>query len=246
MLGAVAFLVITGYGRGDFFPSVPLTRQSHYMDAASIMVLPALAVAAQAVARRVPALSLVVPLVFLIGIPGNLAALDTAVGARWEQSSRKDEQLILSLPRAALAADVPRGLVPEPHFASPVTIGWLLSGLSAGRIPTAPQPASRALDGQIELRLSLWQTNVGIDLAPCRSLRAPIVRQLVAGHHISIGHGFISIALLRNGGWTVAVKFGTPFAAPDFGLQGETLTAVRGPLTLRISPVAGHGILLCG
>ena len=243
LLGAVTFLVITGYGRGDFGSS---PRQSHYMEAAAVMVLPALAVAAQAVAHRVPVLAFVVPLVFLIGIPGNLAALDTSVGARWEGLSRQDEQLVLSLPRAPLAAKVPRSLVPEPLIHAPVTIGWLLGGLASGRVPATPQRPSPALDGEIELRLSLRQTNGLIGFAPCRSLRSPIVRELAAGQHIGVHRGSVEIALLRDSGWTADVKFGAPFAAPYFGLRGETLMAVRGPLTLRIAPGPGDKNSLCG
>ena len=76
LAGLVFFILVTAYGRGDF-PEV--AGQSHYMEVTAVMVLPALAVAAQAVANKGRVVALAVPLVFLIGIPGSLWALDDAV-----------------------------------------------------------------------------------------------------------------------------------------------------------------------
>ena len=47
---------------------------------------------------------------------------------------------MLSLPRLALATQVPRSLRPEPNLAPDVTIGWLLDALHSGRL-SRPGPA---------------------------------------------------------------------------------------------------------
>jgi len=242
LIGALAFLAITGYNRSG----LPGTaRLSHYMDAAAVMVLPALAVAAQTIARRVPKLALVVPLVFLVGIPGNLAALEDGVDAQ-EAFAEHQERLMLTVPRTSLAANTQRDLVPEPIFSSPASIGWLRTGLASGRLPTPPKHPPVTLDGEIELRLSLQQTNGLADWAPCRTLHVPVVQEVVTGQHISLGRGFVTISLLRGDRWTKAVNFGQPFADRYFARLGETLTAVRGPLVLRIGPVPNRDNWVCG
>jgi hypothetical protein len=239
--GLVAFLILTGYGRGDFPETA---RLSHYMDAAAVMLLPAIAVAAQAIAHRSSVLALAVPLVFVVGIPGNVATLIRAGDAQ-ELYARRTERTILSVPRHPLAERIPRKLSPEPIYAAPVTVGWLLDGLADGRIPAPPSDSPRGLSGQIELRLSLQQTNRITDWSPCIRVRVPVIRELRTGEHISLGRGFVRVSLLREGAWTSAVRFGDPFGR--FARRwGETLTAVRGPLTLRISPVRGADNWVCG
>jgi hypothetical protein len=241
LIGAFVFFVVTGHGRGDF-PEV--AQASHYMAAAAVMVLPALAVATQALSDRFSAVAVVAPLVFLVGIPGNLSALEDAVNTQ-EALMRRYEQVMLTAPRAPLAAAAPRSLKPEPILATPATVGWLRDALAAGRLPRAPQPHPPTLDGQIEVRLSLRQTNGIADWAPCRKLRGPTLRELAVGEHVSLGRGFVKVALLRDSGWTSGVTFGDPFGR-FYQRRGETLTAIRGPLRLRITPVRGADNWFCG
>jgi hypothetical protein len=247
LFGALVFFIVTGYARGDA-PGEgvwsSMTR-SHYVAAAAIMLLPALAVGAQALADRVHVLAPVVPLIFLIGIPGNIAAFEDAVDSQ-EPLMEGHERIMLTLPRTPRAAKAPRDLAPEPLLAPRVTVGWLLEGLAAGRLPAPPKNRPPSFDGELEVRTSIQQTNGRRDVTPCNSLRGPVLREFGMGQRVSLARGFVEIALLRESGWTVPVKFGEPFADPSFGQRGETLTAVRGPLTVRIAPVGTGENILCG
>ena len=76
LIGAVVFLVITGLGRASIILSafgqhVP----GRYLHLVAALSLPAIAVAADAVARRWWKLAPAVLALFLVGIPGNLYAL---------------------------------------------------------------------------------------------------------------------------------------------------------------------------
>jgi hypothetical protein len=249
LLGAVVFLIATGYGRGTILVQSfrgGVARDSHYLDVAAAMVLPALAVAADAVARRLPVPSLVVALVFVIGIPGNITALDD--GATRLAGGAPNNLEMLSLPRAPLAREAARSLVPEPILASQVTIGWLRSGVASGRIPPPAPHAPPGLAGQLELRLSLQQLNRSLDrgAVPCNPLRGPVVRALRRGQHLRVRHGSVYVQLFRDHAWTPAVQFGEPFAPPAaLERTGETLLAVRGPLTVQVTPLLLTGAVLC-
>jgi hypothetical protein len=54
------------------------------------------------------------------------------------------------------------------------------------------------------------------------------------------------ISLLRGDRWATGVNFGDPFADRYFVRLGVTLTAVRGPLMLRIGPVPKADNWVCG
>jgi len=71
LVAAVVFLVISGLGRS----SLHLARSGRYLHLVAALSLPAVAVAADAVARRWRILAPAVLVLFLIGIPGNLHVL---------------------------------------------------------------------------------------------------------------------------------------------------------------------------
>ena len=149
-LAAVAFslmLAITRFGLGAQFAA-----SSRYLHIIAALVLPALAVAADAMARRWRAVGIVVLALFLVGVPGNIARIGRNVGpaARY----REQRRTITALPRLHLARTAPRSLHPTPSFASEVTVGWLLDGAHAGRIP-APGPLTPGERATDNFRLSL-------------------------------------------------------------------------------------------
>jgi hypothetical protein len=74
LVGALAFLVISGVGRASALgPSI--ARQGRYMHVLAALTLPALAVAADALVRRWRLAVPVVAVLLVIGIPGNIEAL---------------------------------------------------------------------------------------------------------------------------------------------------------------------------
>src|SRR5207237_4258388 len=74
LVGAVVFLLFGGVGRASLL-GPEFARASRYLHVVTALALPALAVAANAVARRWRILAPLVLLVLLIGVPGNVREL---------------------------------------------------------------------------------------------------------------------------------------------------------------------------
>lgn len=241
LAATLAHLGAIGLGRdvmGGF--AADSSRLPWYIDPVALMVFPTLAVAATALARARPRIGWLWSLVFLAMIPVNLRALD-----EYPQSltGRESEQLMLSLPRAPLATGVPRSLTPEPILAAPVSMGWLIDALQAGRAPAPSAPPAAPLAAVIDLRLSLSQTDGMLDTASCTQ-GAQLEIELERGEHVSVERGRVMVSALHEEGWTPPVVYGQPFEWWFEPREGQTLTALRGPLTLRIAP-AGRRATVC-
>jgi len=219
LIGAALFLAIAGVGRASLFgPSV--ARSSRYLHIVAALSLPAIAVAAETLMRRWRVLGSVAIALLLVGLPGNIDFL-VNYDARVKYGLGNPD-LMLTFPRVSLARDVPRRLRPAPDLAPYVTIGWLLDGVAAGRIPR-PGRAGPVIAPTANLRLSLLQSTRPTAASQCRVLRAPLTRTLVDGESVGINGGRIRVSLAQN-----------PFIQVSYGIgYGRTLIAVHGPLTLR-------------
>src|SRR5207245_1092417 len=104
-------------------------------------------------------------------------------------------RIMLSVPRAPLAREVPAELRPEPNRAPTVTLGWLRAGVASGRVPTtrSPSPVDAATD---RLRLSLMELDDRREAA-CPPLSVPVTLDLVEGDRVGIG-GRVTVALLER------------------------------------------------
>jgi hypothetical protein len=181
LVGSPIFLAITAVGRATVLG--PATaRADRYVYLVAAMTLPALAVAADALARRQPLLFPVVLALFFAAIPGNVDALHLVTPT--------DRHLIFSLPRDPTATRVPRAVRPDPISAPWVTIGWLLDATKAGRIP---EPGVQTSDDlrRDDFRLSFLQTHTRESDAACRSqpLRLPATVALMEGDVIGVYQG---------------------------------------------------------
>ena len=165
----------------------------------------------------------------LVGVPGNLAkASDFARGQRVVDDATR--QIMLSVPRAPLAREVPPALRPEPNRASTVTLHWLFSGVASGRIPATRRPTPTEALGN-RLRLSLMELDQR-GPAACRSLVAPVVLHLAKGDRV----GIVGKVLVVLSDGPTARSGVIPFGV---GMLNQSLThtlvVVAGPLTVRIS-----------
>jgi hypothetical protein len=226
LVGSVMFLGVTAFGRFSAFGPDD-ARASRYLHLVAAMVLPAVALAADAVIRRWRLLAPAILALLVVGIPGNIRALADFERDQ-EQSQRDYKQLILSLPRIPLAKKVPRVVQPETSQASGVTIGWLLGGVASGRIPDPGPitPSQRAAD---TFRLSIEQTRTASRWKACHPLFKPITRRLGKGQSIGIRGG--------AGGILVTPASGAHAGTSELLFRpadGETLVAVAGPLTVRL------------
>jgi hypothetical protein len=153
LVGALSLLCITGYGRAGL---ALFTEKSRYLYLLIALLLPAFAVAVDAVMLRWRRVAPVVVVLLLIGVPGNINTIVNYMNRPVVQNQRFYRNMIISLPRVDAAREVPRDTIPDQEFAHFVTIGWLLDGAASGRIPKPKHisPADEAMD---TIRLSFKQ-----------------------------------------------------------------------------------------
>jgi hypothetical protein len=224
LIGAPCFMFITGIGRAA---PVPLFRSqssnvSRYLHVGAVMLLPALAFAADHVAKRWRRLAPAVAVVLAIGIPGNVRALVNETDKLVAQT-RIDRTFILSVARNPIAKDLPRSL--RPHtFAPDLTIGWLLDSVPSGRVPAPPTLTPTEVATQ----------SLGLALRPaptarpkrCRALRTPVVRVLRKAEALRVASGTVDVVYLSPEG-------GESNPRP---LRDAAVVALAGPLRLRLDP----------
>jgi hypothetical protein len=229
--GAIVFLFLTGIGRGhDFARLTPLLPGSRYRYVAAALMLPALAVAADALSRRSKVLAPIAVSILVIGVPGNVRFVaDTPLDLRVYK------QLILSAPRLPISPALPRSVRPD-QFGNPwLTMGWLRDGIASGRIP-GPKPLTPEYVAFRTLDLALQPVS-SVTPRRCLSLRKPVVRVLATGQVLTVEGGEVSVSLEQLGG----------AASPARLLHRGTYVAVAGPLRLRLSPAsANEAAVACG
>ncbi len=238
LIGAFGFLLISGINRA--WTGVQFAASSRYLHVVVALLLPALAVAADALIRQWRVLAPFALILALVGVPGNVAATGKSfVGEKYFAGY---EQMVRSLPRMTLATRVPRDLRPELVNAPFITVGWLLDAARSGRIP-APRASTPQEQLTNRLRLSLEQLDEGTGTR-CVPVGPPVDRDVVAGESFVV-RGAIAVQLIdQEGGITSApVTFGATFFT---GGHDHTLRDVAGvPLALRIRKGQAKG-MLCG
>jgi hypothetical protein len=230
LVGAAIFLAIAGVGR-----VAPLgaqyARSSRYLLVAAALCLPAIAVGADALLRRWRAIGVVAAALVVVGIPGNVDRIVDYEPLQAGPISQKE--LILALPQVPLAHQVPPRLRPMPEAARWVTIGWLLSGVRAGRIPV-PDHVGPSISAHANLRLSLFQSQRATEQGHCTVLVHAVTRTLKKGQTLRFnGSGQLRVSAAQNPQIALAYK----------PTDGRTLSAVHGPLTLRLASNNGFPFL---
>ena len=183
LIGAVAFMVITGSGRADFFlPSMETYASSRYIYVVAAMLMPAIAVAASQVILRWSRAWLLVVVILVFGLPGSIALLHRNNHLHTLDDYR---QFILSIPRLPVASRLPRSVLPDPYFDNSVTLGWLLDGVKSGRIPAPSPPPTQAQITDWTLKLA-WQPGRPATPGTCESVSLPAVAHVVRGTRMTI------------------------------------------------------------
>jgi hypothetical protein len=225
LAGLFLFMTITGSSRAVL--GLQAAMSSRYLDVTAVLVLPALAVAADALARRHRMLLAVVLALLVFGIPGNIAAVRRNVPPTGY--FRAYRQLMTSLPRMSLAMHVPGSVHPEPNQAPTLTISWLLDAARSGRLPQ-PRPSTARERAANIVRLSLDQSSSAPG-SSCRSVYKPVLLNLRKGDAFTI-EGRVAIQLVRDRVRSIPVVFGAGFLT---GAGPHELVDVGGPLALRLS-----------
>ena len=130
-VGSLVFYAVVAYGRAAGF-APKFAEIGRYLHLAMALLLPAVAVAADAVIRRWHFLLVPVAAMFLIAVPANLAKVDTLEKPVFEGTKR--DVLLVARPEAI------EGLPPDfhPFPRNSISAGWLREQRAAGRIRTPP------------------------------------------------------------------------------------------------------------
>jgi hypothetical protein len=196
------------------------------------MALPALAIAADTIARRWKVLTIPIVVLLLAGLPGNIHDLRVYSNESSRARARTRTQ-ILTAPRVPLAAQLPRDTSPAQFRG--LTLGWLIDSLPSGRIPPPAHPTPKGYATET-LALGVRRSFFG-NHKPCAPLERTQTRSLAV---------FQSITLKSGSAW---IRYVTPAGvesrrAPFNGgtsIVGASLT----PLDISIEP-AQAGTRLCG
>jgi hypothetical protein len=237
--GSLVFLCVTALGRGAGF-GIEFAERTRYVHLVVALIVPALGVAADGIARRWRAVTPILIVLFLVGVPGNMGDL-------WQERSASARQFAVAGPvrggrglllavahSPALDAAAPQ-VRPFPGPANrDITVAWLRHVRDRGRLPDdAPSPDDAATATMI---LALRQTGDSESTGPCTPFEARTSR-LEQGEWIDF-RGSVLVRLLGDDGGRSAV-FG--YASGS----GSRLLAVAGPLTLELAPYPGLEAVEC-
>jgi hypothetical protein len=241
LAGAVLFLLVTGLVRSGQAGALAGTRgtgperarQSRYVYLVAALALPALAVAADMIARRWRALTIPIVVLLLLGVPGNVDDLRNYANlSSLDRAAFRRE--VLAAPRLPIAERLPRWVQPAPTASFyGLSLGWLLDSLPSGRIPSSSLTPTQ--QSTLELRLALRRALVPTH-DQCRTLVDDERLVLPVFRKLTLRSGTASITYVPSDGVASAPL---PFQA------GTSYVSVAGPLPLVIEP-GRQPARLCG
>lgn len=232
--GAVIFLAIVGVrrsGQAGILADVQNAGPEHarfYAYAVGVMVIPMLAVLADALFRRWRKLGIVALALFALAVPGYVRQFNSDARA-FASGYTIDRRVVLATPRLPLAAQLPRPLrVGGFGFGGP-TLGWLIDSLPSGAIPS-PEPLTANDRATLTSRLAIRINPSGSGGPPCLPLLAPTRHVMQPGTSVMVRAGSAAIVYLPRGGGR---------SSPKTVRSGEAAVALAGPLPILITPRSG-------
>jgi hypothetical protein len=227
LFGALCFVGLTAWSRAEL--GAAFASQSRYVHIVAALCLPAVAVGADAIARRWPVLVPAVVVLLLVGIPGNVDTTFHQTGRGRGQRSDRDVYLAFAhVPAAALAPDWVR---PDPNSAAQLTLGWLRAAMAEGRLPN-PRNIDPEVEREATFRHELQLVNPVRPLPDCEPLTEPVQVRLERGQWV----GFTGDILVFETGPRedrVVLRFS--------GGKRGAIQATQRPLDLTIRPDARSG-----
>ena len=199
----------------------------------ALFLLPAIAVCAEAIARRWRVLRPVLVVLLLVPIPFNVGSFGTDFFGRGYFAKR--EYILRTAVRMPFADDVPPSVrpVPDAFDSEGLNIGWLLDAERDGKLEPTTFPITDEIENEFRIRLGLMETDSldGVDLFDCADVKKPFDLRLDEGDVVGMTRPFKAVTIDRNGGppTSRAVDF-TPT------LNGVRFEAVLPDLLLRITP----------
>jgi hypothetical protein len=220
LVGSLGYLASTAVGRASF--GAGYAGISRHVSLVTAMVLPAVAVAADAIARVWRYFVPVVLAVLLVGVVGGVRRVDHTQ-ARLDSLYIRTKLTILSVAHDPLARRVPPTLRPEQLSARDVTVGWLLQGVREHRIPAAPKLIIVDLRASSDFRLTFFQNGDPAPKRICTKLTRPAFLRLQQDEVIGVYDNPVTIIPLAQ---PALVGF-APLFAPREGNAIKVLRPVR-------------------
>jgi hypothetical protein len=243
LVAGVSFLAFAAWGRAGATLLLvgDLEYQARYRYVFAALVLPAFAVAADAIARRWRAGQLVVVVPLLVGLPLNVREI--ADRDALEKQQFGEPALFQAVQGSALLDAVPGVVRPFPEGPvgeDVVTVDWIREERDSGRLPPVSVAATPLLEASARLRLSIeqnWQTP---NPYRCVELTGGVGQRLEAGSSVFFPPTFAPATVQVNqpvsgSAYPVIVRYHLK--------NGRTLTAVHGPLDVTLVP--HRGAMLC-
>ena len=223
LVASVASFVLISTQRAWVFDA-SYSRTSRYIAIAVVFILPAMAVAADAVIRRWRWTAPLVLLLLVVGVPANLDALEGHSSVARGQHLRT---AMLATAYSPLIPQVADDIHPDPHQLRgyTVTTGFLKDALAAGKLP--PRPDLR--DGEIasaETRLKLSQSPVSVSMPDelvCEAATEPRIITGRFGDEFGI-YGAVRVKPTAETNGSAAVDYKSAWAGPVLTVQVPEFT----------------------
>ena len=208
------------------------TRSDRYVYLGAALVLPLVAVAAEAIAQQWRRATPVLVVLFLLPVPFNLTSFDEGVHDEYWMARR--EYVFTTAVRMPFAHDVPRDVRPlsDRFYLDPVTIGFLLDATAQGRLTPSTIPLTPQVINEFKVRLGVVRRAQPESPVDCRTYDQPITLKPRQGEVLPLDSA-VTVATFDADQQGPPV----PFA---LSRRGHTQLTVELPdLTLRIGPVPG-------
>jgi hypothetical protein len=231
-VGWVAFAGLTAAARAN----VGLTADTHdagrYLHVGIALLLPLVALGAEALARRQVLLGAAALVPLAIGLPWNVDKL-----VHNETFMRGDPQLVFAMAHSPFVDDVPPGTTPPMFgpFDGPLTTRWLAQQAAAGRIPE-PDGSDRVRDLTASNWLVLAQEAGPGNQPDCPELKAPVAGTLQSGDQIGFT-GTVMVSLIDGRQASYQRRF--------VSREGSMINAQAGPVDVVVRPEIGQPPRVC-
>jgi len=172
LMGGLVFAVLTAIGRWPAGENGARAGRFVYLSAA--LLVPALAVAAQAIARRWRLATPALVVLFLIAVPANSVTFgDPPFGQKYFATQ---ERVLTTITRMPEAAHAPGDLRPisDPFLPAGLDMSFLRNAVRTGRLRQSSGPISPAERLEYQMRLGLDQKAVAPSLEGCKRVAGPV------------------------------------------------------------------------
>ena len=224
--GAVAFFVLTGITRGAT-QGLTFATRGRYAYAATVLLLPLVAVGADEVIRRSPVMTAPVLALLVAAVPANVVAIDVRANVA------VPPVLVTATAASPALDDAPADLHPFDGIAgfSSISAGWLRQQVADGRVPT-DGATSPYWEAEAIARLTVEVGAPWSGTPACHPIAAEGEQvELTADEPVAYV-GQVSVQVVGRHG-------GRSHPRPAGALEPRTIATVGDPVTVLVLPRPG-------